>query len=421
MQAEIIAVGTELLSPSKADTNSLYLARMLAERGILLARKSVVGDERERLASEIRRARESSRVVILSGGLGPTLDDLTREAASDATGRNLVLRESIVREIEQRFRALDRPMAEVNKRQAYVLEGAEVLPNPRGTAPGQWLEDGRGILVLLPGPPRELEPMFEAACLPRFDRHQPAHRFFTVTLRVAGIGESDIEQRIGPIYAAEGRVVTTLLSAPGDVQIHLRAQAEDEDTARVIATGLGERIRAELGTRVYSENGESLEATVAAILRDRGWHLAVAESITGGLLAGALTAVPGSSEFFAGGITSYADAAKRDWLGIDASALSAAGAVSPKVAEAMAKAAKHRAAEALGEPALGVSTTGYAGPTGGTERDPIGTVYLGIADASGCHVHRRSLGRERNRVRTLAVRTALDLLRRRLLGADDAR
>lgn len=421
MQAEIIAVGTELLSPSKVDTNSLYLAKMLAERGILLARKSVVGDERDLLASEIRRARESSRVVILSGGLGPTLDDLTREAASDATGRDLVLHESIVREIERRFRALDRPMAEVNKRQAYVLEGAEILPNPRGTAPGQWLEDSRGILILLPGPPRELEPLFEAACLPRFERHLPTHRFFTLTLRVAGIGESDIEQRIGPIYAAEGRVVTTLLSAPGDVQIHLRAQADDEDAARAIATGLGERIRAELGTRVYSENGESLEATVAAILRDKGWHLAVAESITGGLLAGALTAVPGSSEFFAGGITSYADAAKRDWLGIDASSLSSAGAVSAEVAEAMAQAARRRAAEALGEPAWGVSTTGYAGPGGGTERDPVGTVYLGIANASGCRVHRRSLGRERNRVRTLAVRTALDLLRRRLLGVDDTR
>lgn len=421
MQAEIIAVGTELLSPSKVDTNSLYLARMLAERGILLARKSVVGDERDRLASEIRRARESSRVVILSGGLGPTLDDLTREAASDATGRGLVLHESVVREIEQRFRALDRPMAEVNKRQAYVLEGAEILPNPRGTAPGQWLEDARGILILLPGPPRELEPLFEAACLPRLARHLPAHRFFTLTLRVAGIGESDIEQRIGSIYAAEERVVTTLLSAPGDVQIHLRAQADDEDAARAIATGLGQRIRAELGTRVYSENGASLEATVAGILRSKGGNLAVAESVTGGLLAGALTALPGSSEFFAGGITSYADAAKRDWLGIDAGSLSSAGAVSPEVAEAMARAARRRAAEALGEPAWGVSTTGYAGPGGGTERDPVGTVYFGIADASGCRVHRRRLGRERKRVRALAVRTALDLLRRRLLGMDDAR
>ena len=419
MHAEIIAIGTELLSPSKVDTNSLYLAKMLAERGIMLVRKSVVGDERVRLASEIRRARESSRIVILSGGLGPTLDDLTREAASDATGRDLVLHESIVGEIEKRFRALDRPMAEVNKRQAYVLEGAEILPNPRGTAPGQWLEDDRGILVMLPGPPRELEPLFEASCLPRFDRHLPPHRFFTLTLRVAGIGESDIEQRIGPIYAAEGRVVTTILSAPGDVQIHLRAQAGDEDTARGIASALGERIHAELGTRVYSENGESLEATVAGILRDRGCHLAVAESITGGLLAGALTAVPGSSEFFAGGITSYADAAKRDWLGIDAATLSSAGAVSAEVAEAMARAARRRAADTLGEPAMGVSTTGYAGPGGGTERDPVGTVYLGIADASGCRVHRRSLGRDRNRVRTLAVRTALDLTRRRLLGTGD--
>lgn len=421
MHAEIIAVGTELLSPSKVDTNSLYLARLLAERGILLVRKSVVGDERDRLAAEIRRARASSRVVILSGGLGPTLDDLTREAASDATGRDLVLHESIVREIEQRFRAFGRPMADVNKRQAYILDGAEILPNPRGTAPGQWLEDERGILVLLPGPPRELEPLFETACLPRFDRHLPPHRFHTLTLRVAGIGESDVEQRIGPIYAAEGRVVTTILSAPGDIQIHLRAQADDEDTARGIASELGERVRAELGDRVYSENGESLEATVAGILRNKDGSLAVAESVTGGLLAGTLTAMPGSSEYFAGGITSYASAAKRDWLGIDAATLSSAGTVSAEVAEAMADAARRRAAEALGEPAFGVSTTGYAGPGGGTERDPVGTVYFGIADASGCRVRKRSLGRGRDRVRALAVRIALDLLRRRLLGIGDAR
>ena len=416
MHAEIIAVGTELLAPSKQDTNSLYLARRLAERGILLVRKSVVGDDRELLAGEIRRSRGASDIVILTGGLGPTLDDLTREAASDATGRTLRLSQTVVQEIEKRFRTFNRAMAEVNKRQAYVLEGAEILHNPRGTAPGQWLEDERGILVLLPGPPRELEPMFEESCLPLLDRNAPPFRFHTLTLRVAGIGESDVDQRIGSIYSAETRVATTILSAPGDIQIHLRAQAGDQDEARLIAIALGSAIREELGESVYSTDGRSLDVTVASLLRARGIKLAVAESFTGGLLSSRLTDASGSSEFFAGGIVSYGDAAKRDWLDIDSEVLGRSGAVSPETAGAMAEAARNRATEVLGNSAIGVSTTGFAGPTGGNRKDPVGTAYFGIADDAGTRVHRRQLGGGRRRVRVLGVQTALDLLRRRVLG-----
>ena len=416
MHAEIIAVGTELLAPNKLDTNSLYLARRLAERGILLVRKSVVGDDRELLASEIRQARDASDVVILTGGLGPTLDDLTREAASDATRRDLKLSQAVVKDIEERFRRFNRPMAEVNKRQAYILDGAEILHNPRGTAPGQWLEDEHGILVLLPGPPRELEPMFEEACLPLLDRNAPSHRFYTLTLRVAGIGESDVDQRIGAIYSAETRVATTILSAPGDIQIHLRAQAGDPDEARSIATALGAAIREELGDAVYSSDGSALDATVAKLLRASGVNLAVAESFTGGMLSARLTDSSGSSEFFAGGIVSYDDAAKRDWLGIDRELLGRFGAVSTEVAAAMAEAARHRAAAALGTPAIGVSTTGFAGPTGGNQKDPVGTAYFGIADGKGTQVHHRQMGGGRRRVRVLGVQTALDLLRRRVLG-----
>ena len=415
MQAEIIAVGTELLAPSKLDTNSLYLARKLAERGILLVRKSVVGDNRNLLAGEIRRSRDASEVVILTGGLGPTLDDLTREAASDATGRALRLSQAVVQEIKERFRKFNRPMAEVNKRQAYVLEGAEILHNPRGTAPGQWLRDERGILILLPGPPRELEPMFEEACLPLLDHHTPPFRFHTLTLRVAGIGESDVDQRIGSIYSAETRVATTILSAPGDIQIHLRAQADDQDKARLIATGLGAAIREELGEAVYSTDGRALEVTIASLLRARGIKLAVAESFTGGLLSARLTDTPGSSEFFAGGIVSYGDGAKRDWLGIGSELLGRSGAVSSEAAAAMADAARNRAAAVLGEPATGVSTTGFAGPTGGSPGDPVGTAYFGIADDTGTRVHRRQMGGGRKRIRVLGVQTALDLLRRRVL------
>lgn len=416
MNAAIIAVGSELLTPRRLDTNSLYVTRKLGERGIEVVHKSVVGDDRVRLAAEIRRMREAVDVVVLSGGLGPTLDDLTRDAAADALGRELEFHDSIAAGIAERFRRFNRVPAEVNNRQAYVLTGAEILENPRGTAPGQWFEDEKGILILLPGPPRELKPLFEEACLPRFDRRESPFRYYTHSMRAAGIGESDVDQRIGPIYSAEPRVAATILSAPGDIQIHLRARARSEDEARVIAENLGGKIQAELGHAVYTLVDEPLEAVVCALLREKGIKLAAAESCTGGLLAGKITAVPGSSEFFAGGFVSYSGKAKLDWLGVDAAILAAHGAVSEPAAAAMAQAARDRAAKALGGPALGISVTGVAGPAGGTEEHPVGTVYFGIADAGGVSVKRRQLGGGRGRVRTLAVHTGLDLIRRRVLG-----
>ena len=416
MNAAIIAVGSELLTPRRIDTNSLYLTQKLGERGIEVVHKSVVGDDCARLTAEIRRAREAVDVVVLSGGLGPTLDDLTRAAAADALGRELEFHDAIAAGIAERFRRFNRVPAAVNNRQAYVLAGAEILENPRGTAPGQWFEDENGILILLPGPPRELEPLFEEACLPRFDRRKSPFRYFTHSMRAAGIGESDVDQRIGPIYSAEPRVATTILSAPGDIQIHLRARARSEDEARAIAENLGGKIQAELGHAVYTLVDRPLEAVVAALLREKGIKLAAAESCTGGLLAGKITAVPGSSEFFAGSLVSYSDKAKIDWLGVDAAMLAASGAVSEPAAAAMAQAARARAAKALGGPALGVSVTGIAGPGGASEENPVGTVYFGIADDEGAAVKRRSLGGGRGRVRTLAVHTALEIVRRRVLG-----
>ena len=416
MKAEIIAVGSELLGAGRVDTNSLFLAGKLGERGILLARKCVVGDDRELLASEIARARKASEVVILTGGLGPTLDDLTREAASDATGRPLVKHQWIVREIEERFRQFRRPMASVNKRQAYVLDGAEALRNPRGTAPGQWLEDSRGILILLPGPPREMKPLFMEACLPRLESRVPDLSYFTLCLRVAGMGESDVEQRIGKIYSRAPGVVTTILSKPGDIQIHLRAQAGTAPKARLLAESVGSQIREALGHRVYSDDGSSLSVTVARHLREKCLRVAVAESCTGGLLAGKLTDAPGSSEYFAGGIVSYANEAKSRWLGVERDILESHGTVSAQSAESMAIAARNAAAETLGNPAIGVAVTGYAGPDGGTRTCPVGTVFFGIADGDSPRAIRRQLGRGRGRVRALAVQTALELLRRTVLG-----
>ncbi len=420
MNAEIIAVGSELLTPQRIDTNSLFITQKLGERGIEVVRKSVVGDDHDRLTSEIRRSRDAVEIVVLSGGLGPTLDDLTRAAAAAAVGRGLEFHDSIVEQIAERFRRFNREMAEVNKRQAYILEGAEILENPNGTAPGQWFEDERGILILLPGPPRELKPLFEKACLPRLDRRESPYRYFTHSMRVAGIGESDVDQRIGPIYSVEERVATTILSAPGDIQIHLRARAQTEVEAREIAESLGANIQGELGEAVYTLLNEPLEAVVAGLLRAKGLKLAAAESCTGGLLAGKITDVPGSSEFFAGSFVSYSNNAKINWLGVDPAILEAHGAVSEPTSAAMAEAARDHAAKVLGGPAIGISTTGIAGPGGGTDEDPVGTVYFGIADDNGVIVKRRQLGGGRDRVRTLAVHTGLELLRRRVLGLLDS-
>ena len=415
MQAEIIAVGSELLTPEKLDTNSLFLTHRLNDYGISVIRKCVIGDDRKQLEREIRHSRTHAELVILSGGLGPTLDDLTREAVADATGLQLVYHEAFVKLIQERFRKMNRPMADVNKRQGYILEGAEILDNPHGTAPGQWLEDDDGILILLPGPPRELKPLFENTCLPKLAPHAPSQSYYTMMLRVAGIGESDLEQIIAPIYSRESNIATTILSSPGDIQIHLRATAKKETEARRICTTLGEKIHTSLGDAVYSLNGDSLEQTVARLLLKHGWKLAIAESCTGGLLASKLTELPGSSEFFAGGFVSYCESAKSQWLGIDEKTLHEQGAVSLPVAAAMAAAAREQAAKTMGEPAVGVSTTGFAGPAGGTAHDPVGTVYFGIASQHGVQVHRQQFTGGRHRVRTMSVQTALDFLRRRIM------
>ena len=409
MTAEIIAVGSELLTPQRVDTNSLFLTRRLNERGIEVVRKTIVGDDRKRLADEIRQARRSSRIVIMTGGLGPTLDDISREAACDALGREMVFHPTILEDIEALFRSFKRKMADVNRRQAYILEGAEVLHNDNGTAPGQWFEDDDGILVLLPGPPRELEPLFEKQCLPRLERLESPYDYHTVSLRVVGVSESEVDQRIAPIYTAESRVATTILSAPGDMQIHLRAQAGSVEEARKIAESLGEKVQAELGDAIYTREDETLEQVVARLYRDRGATLAVAESCTGGLLAQRITSVPGSSEYFTGGFVTYTDDAKTGWLGIDTGTVEKHGAVSRETAAELAQAVRRKAGASVG-----VSITGVAGPTGATEETPVGTVFVGIADDTGVEVKQLHLGGDRHRVRVLAAQTALDLLRRRV-------
>ncbi len=411
MDAEIIAVGSELLTPERLDTNSLYLTAELNKLGVEVVAKCVVGDDRGRLADAVARALDRSGIVILSGGLGPTEDDLTREAVAQATGRELVFHPEIAEAIERRFAAMKRRMSEVNKRQAFVIAGAEILPNDRGTAPGQWLKSNGAVAMLLPGPPHELKAMFEQQCLPRLTRIVPKQAIRIAFLRVTGMPESDLDALIAPVYKKYPNVATTILAANGDLQVHLRARCDTEPEAEALLAEVVPPIESLLGDRLYSRNGDPLEVVVGGLLRQRNATLAVAESCTGGMLGARLTTVPGSSQYFAGGFITYSNALKRELLGVPAETLESFGAVSAETAEAMAAGARER-----GGSTYALSITGVAGPDGGTAEKPVGLVYLGIAGPEGNAVtHRRFIG-DRERIRVFTTQAALDLLRRRLQG-----
>ena len=405
--AEIIAVGSELLTPSKVDTNSLFLTHELNALGVEVVRKSIVGDDRARLTGAIRDAMRDTRIVILTGGLGPTEDDVTRDAVSAATGRALVFSQEICAVIAERFRRFNRPMAEINKRQAYLIEGAEALPNPRGTAPGQWVDSDGCSILLLPGPPGELKPMFTNECAPRLRQRLPKLVIRTRWLRVAGMGESDLDALIAPVYTRYTNPVTTILAAVGDVHVHLRARSDREAEAESLLDEVESQVAELLGDRIYSRGGASLEQVIGELLMERGATLSVAESCTGGLVAMRVTSIPGSSRYFRGGFLTYTDEMKTSLLGIPPELIAEHTAVSEPVAVAMA----HAAAK-LTNSTYAISVTGYAGPGG---KAP-GLVYLGIAGGGKADVRRLQFSADRERVRALAAQMALDLLRRKLLA-----
>src|SRR6266581_8594682 len=285
MHAEIIACGSELLTSQRVDTNSLYLTDQLNGLGVEVVTKCVVGDDRDRLADSIRRAFQSVQIVIITGGLGPTEDDVTRDAVAQALGRKLNFHAEIAGLLEQRFLKMGRKMAEVNKRQAFIIEGAEILPNDRGTAPGQWIDQAGASIMLLPGPPHELKAMFTRQCLPRLERIVPKLVIRTLVMRVAGLPESDLDQLISPVYKKYENPVTTILAAAGDIQVHLRARCTTEAEALELLAEVAGPIEQLLGERVYSRNGDPLEVVVGELLRQYKATLSVAESCTGGLLA----------------------------------------------------------------------------------------------------------------------------------------
>lgn len=402
MNAEIIAVGSEMLGPVRLDTNSLFLTDQLNALGIEVVGKRIVGDDRERLALSIRHALESAEIVILSGGLGPTEDDVTRDAVASALGVSQAMSDTVLAWIADRFRKFGRTMAENNKRQAMVLNGAEILENPNGTAPGQWIMRDGKIVMLLPGPPREIKPMFVNLCVPKLKAILPPQSIATRHYRVAGMGESDLDQLIAPAYTKYTNPVTTVLAKPGDIDVILRARCATMPGAELLCRELGEQIEALLGDRIYSTNGDSLDAVVGDLLKARRETVATAESCTGGLVATRLTDTAGSSDWFRGAHVVYHDDLK--------SALLQGPLPDTAVSEATALALANAARERSGA-TWGIATTGYAGPSG----EEPGLVWIAVASATKSEARRFKWVRERTLVRSMAATTALDMLRKQLL------
>ncbi|HEY0546190.1 MAG TPA: competence/damage-inducible protein A [Pyrinomonadaceae bacterium] len=410
LSAEIIAIGSELLTPDHADTNSLWLTEKLNGIGIEVKLKTIVGDDDARLEETIKDSIKRSSVVIMTGGLGPTEDDITRKVAARAMGRRLMLNEKVLEEISARFLQWGRTMPQINSRQAMVIEGAEVLENPNGTAPGMYLEhEGRDV-ILLPGPPREMRPMFENFVLPKLTAKAGDVRVVRRVLRVAAMGESAVDERIAPVYSQYTNPQTTILFNRSEIEIHLTAQAKTEQDAELLLDGLAGQIEERLGDAIFAFRGETMEEVVGLRLAVCGFTLAVAESCTGGLIAQRLTEIPGSSVYFMEGVVAYSNEAKVRTLGVDGDLIARHGAVSAEVAEAMAEGVRRRA-----DTDFGLSITGIAGPSGGSEEKPVGLVYIALSDDAHTEHRKLMLPGDRHLIRWRSSQAALDLLRRRLI------
>ena len=414
MNAEIIAVGSELLTPFRMDTNSLFLTEQLNLLGVDVIFKSIVGDDKQQLVAAAQHGLYRSDILIFSGGLGPTEDDLTREAVAEALGVGLRRDPEILARLEQRFAERGWKMAANNAKQADVLEGATVLANPNGTAPGQWLSgdfDGREhIIVLLPGPPFELKAMFENEVRDRLRAKVPPAFLATRTLKVAMIGESQVDARVAPIYKRYADVETTILAGAGEVELHFKSRAATSDAAQRRVDEVAGVVEDELDDAVFSRNGESLEQIVGYWLQMRNATVAVAESCTGGLLAERITSIGGSSRYFLGGAIVYSNQLKTELAGVPAEMIHRHGAVSREVAAALAEGIRYRC-----ESTLGVGITGVAGPTGGTPDKPVGLVFHAVASSTGTEVMQRNFPGDRKRIRRFASTMALDMVRRKLM------
>jgi len=410
--AEIVAVGSELLVPPRLDTNSLTVTTGLAGLGIRVGAKHIVGDRVDALARVVADALTRADLVVLTGGLGPTDDDLTRDVVSDVLARPMTLDEAIVDQIRARFGRRGLTMPEVNRRQAMVPDGADVLDNPNGTAPGLFIDHHGKVVVLLPGPPREMQPMFDRVCAGPLGARASAERVYRTTLFITGLGESHVEQKAQPIYArwrdGSPSVATTILAAMGQVELHLSVRETDEARAR----GMLERVREELlgvlDDHVYSVDGRIMEEVVGDLLKTRGFTFAAAESCTGGLLMSRLTDVAGSSAYVRAGVVAYDNADKTALLGVPADLIARHGAVSEPVAMAMAEGIKARTGADVT-----VGITGIAGPGGGTAEKPVGTVVIAVlVPGRDAYVRTYQFLGARTQVKFQATQAALDRIRR---------
>ena len=414
MNAEIIAIGSELLTPFRQDTNSLYLTEKLNELGVEVIFKTIVGDNREHLTAAANLAVSRAEIVIFMGGLGPTEDDLTREAVADALGLELHRDLAIITSLEQRFASRGWKMAANNLKQADVITGATVLPNANGSAPGQWISgkyEGRErMIMLLPGPPHELKALFEEQCVARLRAKLPPQFIATRELKITGLGESACDARVAPIYKLYTDVQTTILAGAGEIQLHLKTRAASLEAAQARVDQLVENIEEELGDSVFSDNGDSMEQIVGYYLQMRNATLAVAESCTGGMLAERITSVSGSSRYFLGGAVVYSNQLKTAFADVPDELIEKHGAVSPEVAAALAEGIRRRSGATLG---LGI--TGVAGPTGGTDAKPVGLVFHALASDAGTDVVERRFPGDRKHVRRFATQQAMDMVRRKLM------
>ena len=412
MKSEIIAVGSEMLTPFRQDTNSLYLTEKLNEIGVLVTFKTIVGDRRKDLVNAIRTALSRIDILIIMGGLGPTEDDLTREAVADALSLKIRRDGPLVAALAARAAHWRMPLPSNNLKQADVLEGATVLTNPNGSAPGQWLDttfaEHRKLIMLVPGPPSECKPLFDEECLPRLRTIVPPRYLAKRTLRAAMIAESHADKLLAPIYTTYTDVETTILAHAGDIQLTLLCAKSNPEQAKHRVDELAGKLEEALEDWLYSSDGESLEQIVLYYLGLRQATLAVAESCTGGMVASRITSVAGASRSFLGGAIVYSDALKYAFAGVSKELIAQHGAVSEEVAKALATGIRLRTGATLG-----LAVTGIAGPTGGTEEKPIGLVHIALSSADKVEAIEKTFRGDRSRVREWTTTQALDLLRLR--------
>jgi competence/damage-inducible protein CinA-like protein len=409
LNAEIIAIGSEMLTPFRLDTNSLWLTERLNAMGVEVKLKTVVGDDEARLEETVRDAMKRSEIVIATGGLGPTEDDITRKIFARVLKRQLILEDAILEKIRARFARRNMPMPEINARQALVIRGAQILENGNGTAPGMLITEGNCTVVLLPGPPREMKPIFDASVAPALKRRVGDMLIVRRTLSIFGLTESATDELAAPIYTKYRNPSTTILFKDGQIELHLTAQARGASEAVKLLDELAGRLDEVLGEYIFSRNNETLEEVVGQSLKLRGYTLATAESCTGGLLAGRITDVPGSSEYFLEGVVSYSNEAKIDLVGVRKKLIETHGAVSEQVAGAMASGIRKRAGSTFG-----IGVTGIAGPGGGSPEKPVGLVYIALADGSQTATRKFIFPGDRQFIRTLSVNAALDMVRRKI-------